>query len=265
MPLFFVAGGASVDLSRLDPFQPASRFALIMGGVLIVAGVAGKIVRLRRSVPGNKTVIGVGNGALAARSASIFAQMGLATLGFRRGSLLVRSNFAVIVTTLMAPPCLKLPVSCRPDPLVDWRQEGIEELVTEAREVHHSHPLAPPDLVVRMPNLIEFRRHIWYRVCHRIAVVNQDETAPNESATVLRGCTSGRDHAIMSNVRGQFAIPSVVCKTRQNHDLRAGSTFQRIARGPGRRWRREWCVVTKTGKRSIRCAFCRCTGNSLGR
>ncbi len=43
MPLFFVAVGASVDLRALDPFQPASRFALVTGGVLIVVGVAGKL------------------------------------------------------------------------------------------------------------------------------------------------------------------------------------------------------------------------------
>ena len=38
VPLFFVAVGASVDLSALDPFKPASRFALVTGGVLIVVG-----------------------------------------------------------------------------------------------------------------------------------------------------------------------------------------------------------------------------------
>ena len=42
--LFFVAVGASVDLSALDPLKPASRFALLIGGVLILVGVAGKLL-----------------------------------------------------------------------------------------------------------------------------------------------------------------------------------------------------------------------------
>ena len=43
VPLFFVAVGASVDLNALNPFDPASRFALLIGRVLIVVGVAGKL------------------------------------------------------------------------------------------------------------------------------------------------------------------------------------------------------------------------------
>ena len=69
VPLFFVTVGASVDLSALDPFQPASRFALLTGGVLIVVGVAGKLAAGYAPFwfRGNKTVIGVGM-VLAARS-----------------------------------------------------------------------------------------------------------------------------------------------------------------------------------------------------
>ena len=56
--------------SALNPLQPASRFALVTGGVLIVVGVVGKLAgRLRPFwFRGNKTVIGVGM-IPAARSA----------------------------------------------------------------------------------------------------------------------------------------------------------------------------------------------------
>ena len=85
VPLFFVAVGASVDLSALDPFQPASRFALLTGGVLIVVGVAGKLAAGYAPFwfRGNKTVIGVGM-VPRGEVGLIFAQMGLATGCLRR-------------------------------------------------------------------------------------------------------------------------------------------------------------------------------------
>ena len=108
VPLFFVAVGASVDLSALDPFQPASRFALLTGGVLIVVGVAGKLAAGYAPFwfRGNKTVIGVGM-VPRGEVGLIFAQMGLATGVFDAG-LFGAVTLMVIVTTLVAPPCLKL-------------------------------------------------------------------------------------------------------------------------------------------------------------
>ena len=86
VPLFFVAVGASVDLSALDPFQPASRFALVTGGVLIVVGVAGKLAAGYAPFwfRGNKTVIGVGM-VPRGEVGLIFAQMGLASGVFDAG------------------------------------------------------------------------------------------------------------------------------------------------------------------------------------
>src|SRR5262249_55328679 len=78
VPLFFVTVGASVDVSALDPLKPESRFALLTGGVLIVVGVAGKL--LAGYAPfwfrGNKTVVGVGM-VPRGEVGLIFARMGL--------------------------------------------------------------------------------------------------------------------------------------------------------------------------------------------
>ncbi len=132
VPLFFVAVGASVDLSALDPFQPASRFALLTGGVLIVVGVAGKLAAGYAPFwfRGNKTVIGVGM-VPRGEVGLIFAQMGLASGVFDAG-LFGGVTLMVIVTTLLAPPSLKLLLG--PVAGSDWRAwiEGIEDLVTEA-------------------------------------------------------------------------------------------------------------------------------------
>ena len=78
VPLFFVAVGAAVDLSVLNPLDPANRTTLLIGGLLIVAAVVGKF--LAGHAPfwfrGNKNVIGVGM-IPRGEVGLIFAQMGL--------------------------------------------------------------------------------------------------------------------------------------------------------------------------------------------
>ncbi len=134
VPLFFVAVGASVDLSALNPALPASRFALMTGGLLIVAGVVGKLAAGYAPFwfRGNKTVIGVGM-VPRGEVGLIFAQMGLSTHVFDAG-LFGGVTLMVIVTTLLAPPCLKLllgpTVESAEDP--EPEAEPIEDLVTEA-------------------------------------------------------------------------------------------------------------------------------------
>ena len=132
VPLFFVAVGASVDLKALDPFQPASRFALATGGVLIVMGVAGKLVAGYAPFwfRGNKTVIGVGM-VPRGEVGLIFAQTGLAAHVFDAG-LFGAATLMVMVTTLLAPPLLKLLLGPAPDPIPDKELEAIEDLVVEA-------------------------------------------------------------------------------------------------------------------------------------
>jgi Kef-type K+ transport system membrane component KefB len=133
VPLFFVTVGASVDLSALDPLKPESRFALLTGGVLIVVGVGGKL--LAGYSPfwfrGNKTIVGVG---LVPRGevGLIFARMGLAAGVFDAG-LFGAVTLMVVVTTMLAPPCLKLLMTpSSPPGLERPGGEGIEDLVTEA-------------------------------------------------------------------------------------------------------------------------------------
>jgi Kef-type K+ transport system membrane component KefB len=133
VPLFFVAVGASVDLSALDPTRPASRFALMTGGVLIVVGVAGKLAAGYAPFwfRGNKTLIGAGM-VPRGEVGLIFAQLGLATNVFDAG-LFGAVTLMVIVTTVIAPPCLKYLLGPARDVLPDDSSlEGIEDLVTEA-------------------------------------------------------------------------------------------------------------------------------------
>src|SRR5262249_17028204 len=129
VPLFFVAVGAAVDVRVLNPVDPANRQTLVVGGLLIAAAVVGKC--LAGYAPfwfnGNKKVIGVGM-IPRGEVGLIFAQMGLANNVFDAG-LFSAVTLMVMVTTLMAPPLLKLwfpPVSsAQPAP----KAEGIEKLV----------------------------------------------------------------------------------------------------------------------------------------
>jgi Kef-type K+ transport system membrane component KefB len=132
VPLFFVAVGAEVNLSALDPFHPASRFALMTGGVLILVGVAGKLAAGYAPFwfRGNKALIGAGM-VPRGEVGLIFAKMGLATKVFDAG-LFGAVTMMVIVTTLLAPPCLKYLLGPATQPVPDHEINTIEDLVTEA-------------------------------------------------------------------------------------------------------------------------------------
>jgi len=132
VPLFFVAVGASVDVSTLDPSKPSSRHALAIGGVLILVGAAGKLAAGYAPFwyRGNKTVIGVGM-IPRGEVGLIFAQTGLAS-GVFDASLFGGVTLMVVVTTLMAPPLLKLLLGPAPEPALQPDGEGIEDLVAEA-------------------------------------------------------------------------------------------------------------------------------------
>lgn len=132
VPLFFVFVGAAVDLSVLNPLNPANRITLTIGGLLIIAAIVGKFAAGHAPIwfRGNKNVIGVGM-IPRGEVGLIFAQMGLATGVFDAG-IFSAVTLMVMVTTFMAPPLLKLlfpPVVSEGTPK---QQEGIEELVTEA-------------------------------------------------------------------------------------------------------------------------------------
>ncbi len=107
VPLFFVSVGAAVDLSALNPLDPSTRPALIIGLALIVTGVAGKLAAGYAPFwfRGNKLVVGVGM-VPRGEVGLIFAQAGLASGVFDAG-LFGGATMMVIVTTLFAPPVLK--------------------------------------------------------------------------------------------------------------------------------------------------------------
>ncbi len=132
VPLFFVAVGASVDLHALNPVTQEGRLAMLVGAVLCLTGVVGKL--FAGFAPfwfkGNKTVIGVGM-IPRGEVGLIFAQMGLSTGVFNKG-LFAGATLMVLVTTFVAPPLLKSLLSARPSRRVTEPLEGIEDLVTEA-------------------------------------------------------------------------------------------------------------------------------------
>jgi Kef-type K+ transport system membrane component KefB len=132
VPLFFVSVGASVNLRALNPMQPEGQSALVVGGVLVVVGVIGKL--FAGYAPywfrGNKTVVGVGM-IPRGEVGLIFAQMGLST-GVFNGGMFAGVTLMVIATTFMAPPLLKRLLSERSAARLSTRSEGIEDLVTEA-------------------------------------------------------------------------------------------------------------------------------------
>jgi Kef-type K+ transport system membrane component KefB len=132
VPLFFVSVGASVDLRSLDPTSPAGRSALVVGTVLIVVGVLGKL--LAGYAPfwfkGSKTIVGVGM-IPRGEVGLIFAQMGLSAGIFDEG-MFTGVTLMVMVTTFLAPPILKRLLATQSPGSRSQAPEGIEDLVMEA-------------------------------------------------------------------------------------------------------------------------------------
>src|SRR5262249_37931503 len=131
VPLFFVAVGASVDLKALNPLDPFSRHALLIGVALIITGVLGKLAA--GYVPfwfrGNKAVIGVGM-VPRGEVGLIFAQAGLASGVFDAG-LFGGVTLMVIVTTLFAPAVLNYLLGQALSPDIEVESETIADLVNE--------------------------------------------------------------------------------------------------------------------------------------
>ena len=101
VPIFFASVGAAVDLRAL-----ADRQALVLGGALILCGIAGKVVAGFAPwwFKGDKLLVGIGM-IPRGEVGLIFAQMGLAagavTAG-EYGALMLM----VLVTTFVTPPAL---------------------------------------------------------------------------------------------------------------------------------------------------------------
>jgi Kef-type K+ transport system membrane component KefB len=131
VPLFFVAVGAAVDVRVFNPLDPANHQTLLIGGLLILAAVAGKFVAGYAPFwfPGKKSVIGVGM-IPRGEVGLIFAQMGLASGVFDQG-LFSAVTLMVMVTTFMAPPLLKLMFLPRHPEQKLREPGGLEQLVNE--------------------------------------------------------------------------------------------------------------------------------------
>lgn len=131
VPLFFVAVGAAVDVSALDPFEPSSRKTLLVGGLLVVAAAAGKFAAGYAPFwfRGNKAVIGVGM-IPRGEVGLIFAQAGLASGVFDAG-LFGAVTLMIMATTFMAPPLLRLLLPPAGPPAGPPEDYGIAGLVTE--------------------------------------------------------------------------------------------------------------------------------------
>jgi Na+:H+ antiporter len=130
VPIFFASVGAAVNLRALMTEQ-----ALVIGGVLIVAGILGKV--LAGFVPwwyrGDKVLVGV---AMVPRGevGLIFAQMGLATGGID-AALFGAIMLMVLVTTFVTPPALGRRAAVRSRRMEEERERGIGDLVAgRARE-----------------------------------------------------------------------------------------------------------------------------------
>ena len=124
VPIFFVAVGAAVDVrSFLDGRT------LLIGGVLIVAAIVGKVAAGFAPFwfKGRKLVVGVGM-VPRGEVGLIFAQTGLAA-GVLDSALFSAVTLMVMVTTLIAPPALKALLGPRARVK---RGGGPGELVSEA-------------------------------------------------------------------------------------------------------------------------------------
>ena len=126
VPIFFAAVGASVELSAFgDPD------ALLVGGALIVVGIAGKIAAGYAPFwfKGSKLLVGV---AMVPRGevGLIFAQMGLAS-GAIGADIFGALMLMVLVTTFVTPPLLgRLARERRPADIEDQPGDGgIDDLV----------------------------------------------------------------------------------------------------------------------------------------
>ncbi|MCU1245617.1 MAG: Kef-type transport system, rane component, partial [Acidobacteria bacterium] len=108
VPIFFVAVGAAIDLSSLNPFQAQTRRFLLIGLALTLIGVLGKVaagfVVMRRGL--RRTVVGVGM-IPRGEVGLIFAQVGLSAKLLSSG-LYSAVALMVMLTTLMTPPLLRL-------------------------------------------------------------------------------------------------------------------------------------------------------------
>jgi Kef-type K+ transport system membrane component KefB len=107
IPIFFVSVGAAVDLRALNPFQAETRPFFIVGMLLTLVAIAGKLLAGFAAFgrPLRKIVIGVGM-IPRGEVGLIFAQLGLSA-GLLSTGLYSSVALMVMITTFVAPPALR--------------------------------------------------------------------------------------------------------------------------------------------------------------
>lgn len=107
IPIFFVSVGAAVDLKTLNPADPDTRGFLLVGILLTVVAIAGKLAAGYAAFGGRlrKLVIGVGM-VPRGEVGLIFAQLGLSA-GILTTGLYSSVAIMVMITTFVAPPALR--------------------------------------------------------------------------------------------------------------------------------------------------------------
>ncbi len=107
--IFFVLVGAGMDLSVINPLDPASRSALVVAGFLLVVAILGKVAAGWAFVidkPTNRLVVGLG---MMPRGEVGLIFLGLGTsAGLLSPSLEAAVLLMVIGTTFLAPLLLRL-------------------------------------------------------------------------------------------------------------------------------------------------------------
>lgn len=107
IPIFFVSVGAAVDLKAINPFAANTRQFFVIGMLLTVVAIAGKLLAgyFAFGRPLRKTVIGVGM-VPRGEVSLIFAQLGLSA-GLLSAGLYSSVALMVMITTFVAPPALR--------------------------------------------------------------------------------------------------------------------------------------------------------------
>jgi len=131
IPIFFVMVGAAVDLRAISPFGADTRPFFIVGVLLTLVAIVGKLLAGYAAFgrPLRKLVIGVGM-VPRGEVGLIFAQLGL-TAGLLSAGLYSSVALMVMITTFVAPPALRALLAKDRRPPQD-AESALCDVVTEA-------------------------------------------------------------------------------------------------------------------------------------
>lgn len=131
IPIFFVSVGAAVDLTTINPFNPESREFFLIGLLLSVIGILGKVVAGWGAAGQQVSKLVVGVGMIPRGEVGlIFAQIGLAA-GLLGGGLYSSVTMMVIVTTFITPPLLRKLLAKGES---DGEDSSLQRIVSEAMD-----------------------------------------------------------------------------------------------------------------------------------